>query len=342
MLAQQKAELNLIPGQIPTVINLNQFDILANGLSFTFYKGSESFDISGLTALIDGHKPDGNVYEYTGTISDNAAVFDITEQMTAAHGKSVCEVRLKDSDGNNIGTANFILNIEPSPLNTPIESVSDFPEIEDSIKNSKAYMEKAQESASSAESSAALASESAAAAAGSKDAAALSESNAKASETAAKASEANAAASESSASISEANAKASETAAKKSEENAVASEKNAKASETAAGNSAAAAETSETNAKTSETNSKNYYDEIVKKVDSLSVIDTEMSDESINAVQNKVIKAYVDSQKDETLEWLKAMVYTNNYWAQLRDESGNPILDENSNSILGNWSYIER
>lgn len=246
MLAQQTAELNLIPGQIPTVINLNQFDILSKGLSFTFYKGSESFDISGLTAVIDGHKPDGNVYEYTGTIADNAAVFDITEQMTVSYGKSVCEVRLKDSDGNNIGTANFILHIEQSPLNVPIESTSSFPDIENIVKNSKAYMEKAQESASSAESSAAAASESAAAAAGSKDAAALSESNAKASETAAKASEANAA--------------SSEKHAKESEIAAGVSEKNSKASETSALNSATAAAASESNAAKSESNAKLYMD----------------------------------------------------------------------------------
>lgn len=329
MLAQQKAELNLIPGQIPTVINLNQFDILANGLSFTFFKGSESFDISGLTAVIDGHKPDGNVYEYTGTISDNAAVFDITEQMTVSYGKSVCEVRLKDSDGNNIGTANFILHIEQSPLNVPIESTSSFPDIADNVKNSKAYMEKAQASATNA---------------------ATSEKNAKASETSA---------SESAiaSGTSEANAKASEANAKTSETNAANSAASAKTSESNAGKSAAASANSATLSQSwavggtstrdgEDTDNSKYF-----AAKSQMSAENAATSESNAEKSEKNAKSYMETMEDttkgllstdDTFKWLKAMVYTNNYWAQLRDESGNPILDENSNSILGNWSYIER
>ena len=40
--------------------------------------------------------------------------------------------------------------------------------------------------------------------------------------------------------------------------------------------------------------------------------------------------------------WLRDMVYANNYWALLVDENGNAIADENSNTILGNWSYVEK
>ena len=66
------------------------------------------------------------------------------------------------------------------------------------------------------------------------------------------------------------------------------------------------------------------------------------SDGKITLTDSDGLKQEVDVPSTVTLEWLKTMVYTNNYWAQLRDEMGNPVVDENGNSILGNWSYVER
>ena len=66
------------------------------------------------------------------------------------------------------------------------------------------------------------------------------------------------------------------------------------------------------------------------------------SDGKITLTESNGLKQEVDVPSTMTLEWLKAMVYTNNFWALLRDEMGNPVVDENGNSILGNWSYVER
>ena len=135
-----------------------------------------------------------------------------------------------------------------------------------------------------------------------------SETNAKASEEASKLSETNAKDSENKAKASEEASKLSETNAKDSENESVKYGNLAKSyavgtdnvirendSEDNAKTYCEAAKTSAGNAKQSETNAKTYLDKIIAKVDV--TVDTEMSDTSVNPVQNKVIKKYVDDKQ---------------------------------------------
>lgn len=69
---------------------------------------------------------------------------------------------------------------------------------------------------------------------------------------------------------------------------------------------------------------------------------TNLSNDVAANLQNQIDELKAGQDENQTITWLKDMVYTNNYWALLVDENGNAIVDENSNTILGNWSYVEK
>lgn len=71
-------------------------------------------------AILTGHKPDGHVFAYRGSKSGDYYVFTPSNangnlaQMTTTPGDVPCELRLINSS-RSIGTANFILRVEPGP-----------------------------------------------------------------------------------------------------------------------------------------------------------------------------------------------------------------------------------
>lgn len=71
-------------------------------------------------AILTGHKPDGHVFAYRGSKSGDYYVFTPSHangnlaQMTTTPGDVPCELRLINNI-RSIGTANFILRVEPGP-----------------------------------------------------------------------------------------------------------------------------------------------------------------------------------------------------------------------------------
>ena len=107
--------INVIPGDYPPVINLNQYDSDFT-LEFTIYSSIGNLVLeSGTTAAIRGTKMDGHGYSAAATI--NGYVVSITgdEQMTAIAGDNVFELVLT-RNGKNISTANFIIHVERAAL----------------------------------------------------------------------------------------------------------------------------------------------------------------------------------------------------------------------------------
>ena len=148
----QTHNLNLIPGSVPPVVNVTQFDKTARTLVFNLWDGETSFSVpSGAAVTIRGTKPDGNGFEYTATASGSAVSMNIQQQMATCAGSVRCEVRIT-SGTQILGTADFILEVKPSALNenTPL-SETELPLIEDQAKK---YMNAAASSASAAASSA--------------------------------------------------------------------------------------------------------------------------------------------------------------------------------------------
>lgn len=237
----QTVNLQYAPTSVNPVVHVSQYDV-GRQFRFKLYDGSTAYTPpSGTTARIDGIKPDNHGFSYTDkvSVSGNIATITTTEQMTVLSGTVKCEIRFING-GNNIGTLNFMLVVEESPINAETDvSETEIPAIIDVAtanmldaeawargtkdgvavgsdaeqyhNNSKYYSELAATSEQNAANSEANASLSAASALASAN-------NAHDSELAAAASADDAATSEDNAATSEQNAKASEQAAKASED----------------------------------------------------------------------------------------------------------------------------
>jgi len=170
----QNTDLNIVPGGIIPVMHVSQYDV-GRELKFVLYDGYDTADITaGTTVTIEGTKPDGHGFQYSGVLDQNAhtATFVTTEQMTVLAGAIECKLTLY-LNSQRIGTALFILDVEKAGINdSTIISDTELPLI---IAQATEQMERAEAAA---------------------DAAALSETNAATSETNAAASEASAANSE--------------------------------------------------------------------------------------------------------------------------------------------------
>ena len=127
----QTHDLNLIPGSVPPVVNVTQYDKTARTLVFNLWDGETSFSVpSGAAVTIRGTKPDGNGFEYAASMTGNTVKMDLQQQMATCAGSVRCEVRIA-SGTQILGTADFILEVKPSALNenTPL-SETELPLIE--------------------------------------------------------------------------------------------------------------------------------------------------------------------------------------------------------------------
>ena len=121
-------ELDVSPGGIPPVIHVSQYDTGSRTLVFNLTSGAGDLVLPLSTqAEIRGTKPDGNGFSYECEISGKVVTADVTEQMTAAAGKAVCEIVIyvgeparegapASADYQQLATANFILFVEPAAL----------------------------------------------------------------------------------------------------------------------------------------------------------------------------------------------------------------------------------
>lgn len=115
----QTVDLQVTPGGLGPVFNVSQMDV-GKPIRIRVYDddGSPYSIPAGTTVSIDGVKPDRKAFSYTDniTISGNLVTITTKLQMTCVKGMVDCELRFK-KDGNNIGTLNFKMLVEPSPIN---------------------------------------------------------------------------------------------------------------------------------------------------------------------------------------------------------------------------------
>lgn len=127
----QRINLNLIPGGVLPRINVSQYDTGSRTLELVLYNGETAFNVpAGANVQIVGTKRDNTGFEYSCTYTDNVVSVDITDQMTVFGGEVVTELRiLKDDD--QLGTGNFIINVEPTALKDDVViSETDIPIIQ--------------------------------------------------------------------------------------------------------------------------------------------------------------------------------------------------------------------
>lgn len=132
----QRYNLNLIPDKVPVIVNCSQYDALSRTIEMVIYDGSTVYDIpSGTSASVRGTKQDNTGFEYVCTIDGSVVSFDIQDQMTIFAGKVPCEIRLSNN-GGIIGTCNFLLNVEETPLDPDVTiSETDLPLLEEAEQN---------------------------------------------------------------------------------------------------------------------------------------------------------------------------------------------------------------
>ena len=123
-----QTELDVSPGGIAPVIHVSQYDTGSRTLIFNLISGAGDLILpGGVKAEIRGTKPDGNGFSYECSITGKIVTADVTEQMTAAAGKAICELVLytgeparegavASPDFTQLATANFILFIERAAL----------------------------------------------------------------------------------------------------------------------------------------------------------------------------------------------------------------------------------
>jgi len=96
------------------VVNVSQFDTMWQFV-FSIYYNNQPWQIpAGASAVLNGRKPDGNVFAFGGTIADNKVAVNCDVQMTAVAGPVLCELSIL-SGGKVVGTANFIMDVEAAP-----------------------------------------------------------------------------------------------------------------------------------------------------------------------------------------------------------------------------------
>ena len=181
----QVTKLNLIPGGVLPRINVTQYDYGSRVLEFIIYNGDQRFTLaSGMTARIQGTKPDRFGFDYAASVStsNNKITADLTQQMTACHGDVRTELVILKS-GERIGTIDFILDVQKAGLSD--ETVVSDSELPDIIAQATEQMERAEAAATTATTKASEASTSATNAASSAASAASSATSASGSATAA-------------------------------------------------------------------------------------------------------------------------------------------------------------
>lgn len=152
MITERKEKLNLIPGGVPPVIHVSQYDT-AEAVSFELWEGTKKFQKpSGATAKIEMTKPDKKGIRKDCTYAaDGTIEIGLETQMTCVAGNIRSKIVIYDATGQ-IGTAAFILSVDPAGLaDGAVVSESDLPDLREIYEQATAVEEKAKEAASFAE-----------------------------------------------------------------------------------------------------------------------------------------------------------------------------------------------
>ena len=125
----EQINLNLISGEALPVAHASQYDV-GRTIRLNLFDGSSVYTLSSEAVVsLNVKKLDGTIVTAALSHAQTTYVdFTTTEQMTAAAGKALCEVKI-----DKIGTLNFILDIERGPKDGSIESDSEINDLESQI-----------------------------------------------------------------------------------------------------------------------------------------------------------------------------------------------------------------
>ena len=128
-------DLNIIPSGDMPVIHASQFDV-NRVIKFNLKEDGEDYTLeSGITITCAIKKVDGNLVTFEVTNTEGKYIeMTLPEQATACAGINVGEVIFTDEDNYEIGSINFILDVERSPKQGGIESASSIHDLTEQIE----------------------------------------------------------------------------------------------------------------------------------------------------------------------------------------------------------------
>lgn len=136
----EQINVNLIPSGIKPICHVSQYDS-GREIRLNLFDGTDTFTLTGTETIeFDVKKSDGTVYttEITNT-EDDYLIITTASQMCAAVGENICSVKIVDGE-TSIGTINLILDVEPSPLDNGIDSVSYIYDLSQQIEDIISHM----------------------------------------------------------------------------------------------------------------------------------------------------------------------------------------------------------
>ena len=122
---EQKIRLNLIPTGPMPVCYASQYD-KKRQIGLVLFNGTRPLLFTDETLELDVRKSDSHIVTIDVPTPEgtNLAIFETTEQMCAVAGSNECELRIKKA-GADIGSLNFIMEIERSPMENGLQSDSE-------------------------------------------------------------------------------------------------------------------------------------------------------------------------------------------------------------------------
>jgi len=130
----QIVTLDLIPQKEKPIVKLSQYDNNRQ-VRFMLKENGETYTLAGTEIIeVNIRKPDRNIVVITPSIGANAYVDVLfTKQAAACFGDSFGELSIKSGD-TVIGTCNFIIEVEISPIYGGIDSTTEIDNLETQIE----------------------------------------------------------------------------------------------------------------------------------------------------------------------------------------------------------------
>ena len=121
----EQIRLNLIPTGPMPICHASQYD-KKREIGLVLFNGTRPLILTDETLELDVRKSDSHIVTIDVPTPEgtNLAVFETTEQMCAVAGSNECELRIKKA-GADIGSLNFIMEIERSPMENGLQSDSE-------------------------------------------------------------------------------------------------------------------------------------------------------------------------------------------------------------------------
>lgn len=143
----QEFNLDLIPNGISPIVHVSQYDEGQTWI-FNIIKENQLYTIPSQSSItVQGTKKDGTGFQYPCTFSGSQVFVTEEQQMTIFNGDVKAELVIVNGD-NRIATLNFIIRIEPAPLNedtviseTMLPLIEEAAEIAEHIGEIKEYRE---------------------------------------------------------------------------------------------------------------------------------------------------------------------------------------------------------